>query len=173
MLYLQTWYSRALPGFAWDWLELVVETRSLDVMGYLHEAHLTLLHDYFYPTIYTCAKNREPLGGVSSKLRDFLVGSAHVRSQGYSCMHAFMHAEHAVCMGRGYWYTFGKERAYANCSPEVPKVARDEKSLTFLRLPFTLRLKVRYETSWHFRSRSHSGLRFFWRCFARVFMRCC
>ena len=35
-----------------------------------------------------------------TKLRDFLVGSAHVRSQ--ATVHAFMHAEHAVCMGRGY-----------------------------------------------------------------------
>ena len=31
-----------------------------------------------------------------TKLRDFLVGSAHVRSQ--ATVHAFMHAAHAVCM---------------------------------------------------------------------------
>ena len=31
-----------------------------------------------------------------TKLREFLVGSAHVRSQ--PTVHAFMHAEHAVCM---------------------------------------------------------------------------
>ena len=49
---------------------------------------------HFDPTIYTCAKNREV--SVFTKLRDFLVGSAHVRSQ--ATVHAFMHAEHAVCM---------------------------------------------------------------------------
>ena len=53
-----------------------------------------------------------------TKLRDFLVGSAHVRSQ--ATVHAFMHAEHAVCMGRGYRYTF--QRARVASSPEVPKV---------------------------------------------------
>ena len=45
-----------------------------------------------------------------TKLRDFLVGSAHVRSQ--ATVHAFMHAEqHAVCMRAEDIDTRFKERA--------------------------------------------------------------
>ena len=62
---------------------------------------------HFDPTIYTCAKNREV--SVSLKLRDFLVGSAHVRSQ--ATVHAFMHAAHAVCMRAEDIDTRFKERA--------------------------------------------------------------
>ena len=43
------------------------------------------------------------------KLRDFLVGSAHVRSQ--ATVHAFMHAAHAVCMRAEDIDTRFKERA--------------------------------------------------------------
>ena len=50
---------------------------------------------HFDPTIYTCAKNH-----------DFLVGSAHVRSQ--ATVHAFMHA---VCMRAEDIDTRFKERA--------------------------------------------------------------
>ena len=49
---------------------------------------------HFDPTIYTCAKISRSFS--FTKLRDFLVGSAHVRSQ--ATVHAFMHAAHAVCM---------------------------------------------------------------------------
>ena len=59
---------------------------------------------HFDPTIYTCAKNREV--SVFTKLRDFLVGSAHVRSQ--ATVHAFMHA---VCMRAEDIDTRFKERA--------------------------------------------------------------
>ena len=64
------------------------------------------------------------------KLRDFLVGSAHVRSQANSaCIHACSMHE-----GRGYRYTF--QRARVASSPEVPKHesyprSRDEKSRHF------------------------------------------
>ena len=44
-----------------------------------------------------------------TKLRDFLVGSAHVRSQ--ATVHAFMHAAHAVCMRAEDIDTRFKERA--------------------------------------------------------------
>ena len=44
-----------------------------------------------------------------TKLRDFLVGSAHVRSQ--PTVHAFMHAAHAVCMRAEDIDTRFKERA--------------------------------------------------------------
>ena len=44
-----------------------------------------------------------------TKLRDFLVGSAHVRSQ--ATVHAFMHAAHAVCMRAEDIDTCFKERA--------------------------------------------------------------
>ena len=44
-----------------------------------------------------------------TKLRDFLVGSAHVRSQ--ATVHAFMHAAHAVCMRAENIDTRFKERA--------------------------------------------------------------
>ena len=46
---------------------------------------------------------------VKLKLRKFLVGSAHVRSQ--ATVHAFMHASHAVCMRAEDIYTRFKERA--------------------------------------------------------------
>ena len=46
---------------------------------------------------------------VITKLRDFLVGSAHVRSQ--ATVHAFMHAAHAVCMRAEDIDTRFKERA--------------------------------------------------------------
>ena len=46
---------------------------------------------------------------VKLKLREFLVGSAHVRSQ--ATVHAFMHASHAVCMRAEDIYTRFKERA--------------------------------------------------------------
>ena len=42
------------------------------------------------------------------KLRDILVGSAHVRSQ--ATVHAFMHAAHAVCMSAEDIDTRFKER---------------------------------------------------------------
>ena len=44
-----------------------------------------------------------------TKLRDFLVGSAHVRSQ--ATVHEFMHAAHAVCMRAEDIDTRFKERA--------------------------------------------------------------
>ena len=44
-----------------------------------------------------------------TKLRDFLVGSGHVRSQ--ATVHAFMHAAHAVCMRAEDIDTRFKERA--------------------------------------------------------------
>ena len=44
-----------------------------------------------------------------TKLRDFLAGSAHVRSQ--ATVHAFMHAAHAVCMRAEDIETHFKERA--------------------------------------------------------------
>ena len=44
-----------------------------------------------------------------TKLRDFLVGSAHVRSQ--ATVHTFMHAAHAVCMRAEDIDTRFKERA--------------------------------------------------------------
>ena len=68
-----------------------------------------------------------------TKRRNFLVGSAHVRSQ--ATVHAFMHAEHAVCMRAEDIDTRFKERVAS--SPEVPKVTW-WKIATFLRLPFTL-----------------------------------
>ena len=47
--------------------------------------------------IFTLLTSREKSRSFSfTKLRDFLVGSAHVRSQ--ATVHAFMHAAHAVCM---------------------------------------------------------------------------
>ena len=49
---------------------------------------------HFDPTIYTCAKKSRSFS--FTKLHNFLVGSAHVRSQ--ATVHAFMHAVHAVCM---------------------------------------------------------------------------
>ena len=68
---------------------------------------------------------------VKLKLREFLVGSAHVRSQAtvHACIACSMHE------GRGYLYTF--QRARVASSPEVPKVTW-WKVATFLRLPFTL-----------------------------------
>ena len=60
---------------------------------------LTSRSRHFDPTIYTCAK----------KLRGFLVGSAHVRSQ--ATVHAFMHAAHTVCMRAEDIDTRFKERA--------------------------------------------------------------
>ena len=67
-----------------------------------------------------------------TKLRDFLVGNAHVRSQ--ATVHAFMHA---VCMRAEDIDTCFKVRARVASSPEVPKVTW-WKIATFLRLPFTL-----------------------------------
>ena len=50
---------------------------------------------------------------------DFLVGSAHVRSQ--ATVHAFMQSmQYCMHEGRGYRYTF--QRARVASSPEVPKV---------------------------------------------------
>ena len=84
------------------------------------------------------------------KLRDFLVDSAHVRSQ--ATVHAFMHAAHAVYMheGRGYRYTF--QRARVASSPEVPKVTW-WKIATFLgcHLHWLTSLETSLETSRHFR----------------------
>ena len=73
-----------------------------------------------------------------TKLRDFLVGSAHVRSQ--ATVHAFMHE------GRGYRYTF--QRARVASSPEVPKVTW-WKIATFL--GYHLHWLTSLETSRHFR----------------------
>ena len=78
------------------------------------------------------------------KLHDFLVGSAHVRSQ--ATVHAFMHVAHAVCIGRGYRYTF--QRARVASSPEVPKVTW-WKIATFL--GYHLHWLTSLETSRHFR----------------------
>ena len=62
---------------------------------------------HFDPTIYTCAKKSRSFS--FTKLRDFLVGSAHVRSQ--ATVDAFMHAAHAVCMRAEDIDTRFKERA--------------------------------------------------------------
>ena len=72
---------------------------------------------------------------------DFLVGSAHVRSQ--ATVHAFMHSMHE---GRGYRYTF--QRARIASSLEVPKV-KWWKIATFL--GYHLHWLTSLETSWHFR----------------------
>ena len=81
-----------------------------------------------------------------TKLRDFLVGSAHVRSQ--ATVHAFMHAAHAVCM-RGWGYRYTLQRARVASSPEVPKVTW-WKIATFL--GYHLHWLTSLETSRHFRN---------------------
>ena len=105
---------------------------------------------HFDPTIYTCAKSFS-----FTKLHDFLVGSAHVRSQ--ATVHAFMHAAHAVCM-----------RA-EDIPTEVPKVTW-WKVATFLRLPFTLA-----NFAWNFATfqKNHTPACDFSGDVSRVFMRCC
>ena len=79
-----------------------------------------------------------------AKFRDFLVGSAHVRSQ--ATVHAFMHAACSMHEGRGYQYTF--QRARVASSPEVPKVTW-WKIATFL--GYHLHWLTSLETSRHFR----------------------
>ena len=94
-----------------------------------------------------------------TKRRDFLVGSAHVRSQ--ATVHAFMHE------GRGYRYTF--QRARVASSPEVPKVTW-WKIATFLRLPFTLA-----NFAWNVATfqKNRTPACDFSGDVSRVFMRCC
>ena len=79
------------------------------------------------------------------KLRNFLVGSAHVRSQ--ATVHAFMHAAHAVCM-RAEDIDTRFQRARVASSPEVPKVTW-WKIATFL--GYHLHWLTSLETSRHFR----------------------
>ena len=81
-----------------------------------------------------------------TKLRDFLVGSAHVRSQ--ATVHAFMHAAHAVCMRAEDIDTRFEQRARVASSPEVPKVTW-WKIATFL--GYHLHWLTSLETSRHFR----------------------
>ena len=108
---------------------------------------------HFDPTIYTWAKKSWSFS--FTKLRDFLVGSAHVRSQ--ATVHAFMHAAHAVCM-----------RA-EDIPTEVPKVTW-WKVATFLRLPFTLA-----NFAWNFATfqKNRTPACDFSGDVSRVFMRCC
>ena len=101
-----------------------------------------------------------------TKLRDFLVGSAHVRSQ--ATVHAFMHAAHcSMYEGRGYRYTF--QRARVASSAEVPKVTW-WKIATFLRLAFTLA-----NFAWNFATfqKNRTPACDFSGDVSRVFMRCC
>ena len=94
---------------------------------------------HFDPTIYTCAKTSRSFS--FTKLRDFLVGSAHVRSQ--ATVHAFMHAAHAVCMRAA-----DVSKSALASSPEVPKVTW-WKIATFL--GYHLHWLTSLETSRHFR----------------------
>ena len=100
-----------------------------------------------------------------TKLRDFLVGSAHVRS-GYS---ACIHACSACSMheGRGYRYTF--QRARVASSPEVPKVTW-WKNCDISRLPFTLA-----NFAWNFATfqKNRTPAWYFSADVSRVFMHSC
>ena len=96
-----------------------------------------------------------------TELRDFLVGSAHVRSQ--ATVHAFICSMHE---GRGYRYTF--QRARVASSPEVPKVTW-WKIATFL--GYHLHWLTSLETSRHFRKIALQlgiFLAMFWECLCVV-----
>ena len=97
-----------------------------------------------------------------------LVGKkAHVRSQ--ATVHAFMHAEHAVCWAEfsPYRYTFKRARV-ASKTPEVLSRSRDEKSRHFC--GYHLHWLTSLETSEGISEKSHSDLVFFWPNVSRVFM---
>ena len=102
---------------------------------------------HFDPTIYTCVKKSRSFS--FTKLHDFLVGSAHVRSQ--ATVHAFMHA---VCM-RGRGYTDGSTQGHVMKNRDISRLA------------FTLA-----NFAWNFATFQKNrtpGLRFFWRCFESVY----
>ena len=108
---------------------------------------------HFDPTIYTCAKKSRSFS--FTKLHNFLVGSAHVRSQ--ATVHAFMHAA-ACCMHEGRGYTDGSTQGHVMKNRDISRLA------------FTLA-----NFAWNFATfqKNRTPACDFSGDVSRVFMRCC